>query len=45
MQLHNTKSMTVNAKDLPTNNLNISEIEKDTPLTSRQSRQNQVNQK
>lgn len=34
LQLHIRKSMTVNAKDLPTNNLNVNEIEKYTPPNS-----------
>jgi hypothetical protein len=34
LQLHIIKSMTVNAKDLPTNNLNINEIEQNIPPNS-----------
>ena len=31
LQLNNIKTMTVKAKDLPTNNLNINEIKQNTP--------------
>ena len=34
MQLHNRKSMTVKTNDLPNKNLNVNEIEKDTPPNS-----------